>query len=176
MPKNIIQTIKLVNEEITVTNQTENPTFLQMCDNLIDKLTDEYKRNKDDIQKLKKQYLLDIKAAKSKKNINLVKKAESGITMAQKVPLPLCKLLGLETDTTISRIELTKKIYALLEDRELYYKNDKRVFRADNDFMVAFSLTESVNESVDPKDKNGFNFYTLQSYIKKCYQDEKNPV
>lgn len=175
MPKKpVLQTIKLVNEDIKIETQPEPPTFIQMCDNLIDKLTDEYKKNKEEIQKLKKQYQTDMKTAKIKKSTKPIKKPTSGITMVQRVPVKLCNLLNLDTDTNLSRIELTKKLYVLLEDRNLYSPDDKRVFRADDDFKLAFGLPDSVNESTDPKDKTGFNFYTLQSHIKQCYLAEKN--
>ena len=157
-----------INKEKKDNNENNNYEFITICNNLLDKITEDYKRNKEDIQKLKKMYMIDIKNAKKNKS-KKDNKMNSGITKQQKVPPKLCKLLNINQNITMSRVEITKKIYDLIQQRNLYYKDDKRVFRADNDFKKVFNLPDSVNDSIDPKDKNGFNFYTLQSHIKKCY-------
>lgn len=162
--------IQMVNngEDIVIGSKKKSESnFLNACDELLKQLTVDYKRNKEDILKLKKMYQHSVKNSEKAKQ----KKKHSGITKPQLVPKDLCKLLDLDQNNPVykSRIEITKEIYELLHSRGLYYQQDKRVLRADEEIKKIFNLPDTVNNSIDPKDKQGFNFYTLQSYIKQCY-------
>ena len=52
-------------------------------------------------------------------------------------------------------------------------RKDKRILRTDPDIRRVLGVTEEVDMSIDPKDPNGLNFFTLQKHIAKVYQRDK---
>jgi len=59
-------------------------------------------------------------------------------------------------------------VWDQLKQRELFYEKDKRVFRTNKEVSELFGVNKSVNNSTDHRDKEGFNFCNLQSYIKNA--------
>ena len=121
------------------------------------------------IKKLELLYKKDIKQASNKKKIR--KNNKTGFTKINTIPLKLSKLLNIDSNTKLSRIDLTKKIWEYIKKNNLYYEKDHRVLRADKKLLEIFNLDESVNSITNPKDKNGFTFYTIQSLISKCFNE-----
>jgi hypothetical protein len=72
----------------------------------------------------------------------------------------------------MSRPEFTKRFYKLLEQRSLYYAEDKRVLRVDKEISNVLKIPMDVNGSIYYKDPKGFNFYNVQKYIAKCYNED----
>jgi len=172
----------MVNEKLTLENSDDESSchsdsdtseFIKQCDVLLIKINKNYKEQKSEIKNLIKLHKKELKTARRYKK-GKQNRDKTGFTKPTIVPDKLSSLIGLERGTIMSRTELTKLIYHELHKRDLYYKNDKRVLRADNEIRKIFNLPESVNQSVDPKDKNGFNFYNLQKYIARCYLDTDN--
>ncbi|CAH6421794.1 Hypothetical protein KVN_LOCUS481 [uncultured virus] len=145
--------------------------FLKYSSEIIAKINSNYKEEKENIKKLVKMYKNEMKtyAKKNKKRKTNTKK--TGFTKPELVPDNLAKLVGEKQGITMSRTELTKKIYDVFRDRGLFYEKDKRVLRADTEILKIFNLPNSVNESNNAKDKNGLNFYTIQKYIANCYKN-----
>jgi len=147
---------------------SDNPDqFVDLCNELIDDLNRSHKEYKKKIDSLIKLYKHDIKNARKNKTN---KHKQTGFTKTEPVPPKFIDLFGLNKNAMLPRPELTSKIYKYLEDNDLYYENDRRVFRVDDNLINIFGLDKSVNDSIDPKDKNGFNFYTLQTHIANCYK------
>ena len=149
----------------------EDPEFIIKCDALLEKITQDYRSNRDAIRDLKKQYRHEMKVAK--KNCRKRKTSKkTGFTKSEVVPSKLAKLIGVEKGTTMPRTQLTKEIYAVIKDRGLYYDNDKRVLRADKELRKIFNLSKNVNESTNPHDVDGFNFFNIQTHIALCYNEK----
>lgn len=180
--KNIVveidsDTESLNKQDVSETDkQTEDDSkFIKQCEELIDTITQNYKQQRDEIRKLMKLHKTEIKRIKKTKRFNK-DRDDSGFTKATAIPDKLAEFIKEPTGTEMSRTLLTKKIYNEIKKRNLLYENDGRVFRADAEFKKLFDLPDSVNTSTNPKDKLGFNFYNLQKYIAKCYDEQNNDV
>jgi chromatin remodeling complex protein RSC6 len=157
----------------TKSNQTKTESdteFVKECEILLDKITKSYKEQRNEIRHLIKLHKKEMKLAKKTKK-HIGRREKTGFTKPSPIPDKLAEFIHVERGTEMSRTDLTKRIYYELHHRNLYYKNDKRVLRADNDIKKIFNLPENVNQSTNPNDKNGFNFYNLQTYIAKCYNE-----
>ena len=75
----------------------------------------------------------------------------------------------------MSRPEFTKNFYKTLISKNLIYEKDKRILRVDDQISKILNIPMSVNNSIDHKDKNGFNFYNVQKYIAKCFNKVNPP-
>ena len=117
------------------------------------------------IKKLETSYQHDInKAVKVKRRKNGLNKP-TGFVKELDLPKELADLIGVAEGTKISMPAYTKQFYAMLKSKNLLYADDGRVLRANEEIRKVFNLPESVNDSIDHKDKKGFNFYTLQKHI-----------
>ena len=162
------QEIELSDKDSTDTNESE---FDKKCNAVLEQLANSYKQSRELVRNLMKVHKQEMKLLKKgyKKKKEPI---ETGFTKPETVPLVLAKLVGLPKDSVMPRTELTKKVYKVFKDRNLFYEKDKRVLRVDKELKKIFNLTDDVNKSIDPKDKNGINFYNFQKYIAKCYNDE----
>lgn len=142
-------------------------TFLDICDKLIEEIDTTSKHLKSQVRELKNSYKKDMRKRNNRKpHIN----TDNGFNRKETVPEPLTKLLNIRKDTTMTRVQVTKLVYRYFKDRALFYDKDKRVLRADSKIKKLFNLTDKVNQSTDPKDKSGLNFYNLQTHIAKLYK------
>ena len=148
--------------------------FMKLCDELINKINKNAKEQKNDIRILKKKYKKDIKFALKMKGRKNKGKKKTGFTTDEVVPQKLAKLIGVTYGTKMPRTVLTSKVYNVIKERNLYYDEDKRVLRADDEIRQIFDLPIDVNNSKNAKDQYGFNFFNIQKYIAKCYQNDKN--
>ena len=155
------------------TDQNESE-FLQECENMLKKMNQEYRERRDELKHIIKLHKIEIKNAEKNKKVKRTKKKQTGFTKSEVVPDGIAKLIGLNKGSVMPRTEVTKEIYKVIQERNLYYTKDKRVLRADNEIMKLFGLSKNVNKCTDPKDKKGFNFYNIQSYIAKCYTEQNN--
>lgn len=151
-------------------NNYEKDEFIEYCDTLLNKINNSVKDIKNDVKNMKKMY---IKQKKKYKKYESSKKKNTGFTIKEVVPKKLANLINVEYGTKMSRIELTKKIFDAIKQKNLYYSKDRRIFRADKDIIDALDLNPSVNKSTKLDDKNGFNMYTIQKYITRCYSVDK---
>ena len=171
---NIISSEEQSNEKINKNQKSDINemihNFDSMCDNILQKITEDYKSQKEEIRKLKLKYHHDVKKAKKVKNQVKIKKA-TGFTKIEPVPDGLARIINVKKGTILSRTQVTKKIYGYIKENNLYYEKNKRVLRADKLLKEVFNLSDNVNKSTFEKDKNGFNFYNIQKYISKCYNN-----
>ena len=70
----------------------------------------------------------------------------------------------------MSRVEVTRKFYKYIKDNNLNYQKDKRIFIPDKKLKDIFNLEDNINNELDIKNKKILSVYTIQTYIKKCYQ------
>ena len=148
----------------------EDSEFTKKCEELIDKITKNYKEEREEIRNLVKLHKKELKNSKKKKT-NSKKKDKTGFTKPSIVPDNLANFLGLQKGTVISRTELTGLLCKEFNKRNLYHQNDRRIIIPDEEVRKLFNLPKTAEKSSDPKDKNGLNFYNLQKYIANCYND-----
>ncbi len=147
---------------------------ISSCDTLLELIKTHYAAQKDEILKLKRKIRNDMKSVRKNKRKGTNPK-RTGFTTDEIIPEKLTKLLGIPKGTTMPRTKLTQKVYKLLKDRGLQYKGDGRVLRTDKEIRAIFNLSETVDKSIDPKDKEGFNFFTMQTHIARLYNESANP-
>lgn len=140
----------------------------------IDEEIDILRRFKNEIKKIEVNYQQDItKIWKSKKK-RAPNNDKTGFIKKKKLPEKLAKLIQVPTNTEMSMPEYTKQFYEkVLEKDKLFYEKDRRVFRANKKLLKIFELPESVNKSVDYKDKSGFNFSTLQKHFSRIMKENE---
>jgi chromatin remodeling complex protein RSC6 len=140
-------------------------TALNELRNEITSQTKVLKDLKSGVKKLEVSYQHDInKAVKSKRRKSGPSKP-TGFVKELELSKDLADLIGVTEGTKISMPTYTKKFYEMLKRENLFYEGDGRVLRANDKIKKVFNLPDSVNQSIDHKDKNGFNFYTLQKHI-----------
>lgn len=168
------------NETINDNNsdvETSGSKFIITLESIKKSLSDnvkELRETRNNLKKLEALYNHDV--VKATKNNNKKKKARdlkpTGFGKLRTVPDKLAELVGIEKGTIMSRPEFTKKFYKLLDDRKLYYEGDRRVLRVDNEISRVLNISMDVNKSTNYKDENGFNFYNVQKFIAKCYNED----
>ena len=179
--KNIISNDNDTNVETTNDNvsdaETSGSKFMVTLEIIKKSLSDnvkELRETRNNLKKLETLYNHDV--VKATKNNNKKKKARdlkpTGFGKLRAVPDKLAELVGIEKGTIMSRPEFTKKFYKLLDDRKLYYEGDRRVLRVDNEISRVLNISMDVNKSTNYKDDNGFNFYNVQKFIAKCYNED----
>lgn len=159
-------------DEIKTQKNNEVTPFFRACDEYLERLNRNYREHRDEVKRLMKLHRQEVRSlTKNARKRRHNKK--TGFTNPEVVPEQLATLVGVQVGATMPRTELTGRIYRLLDERGLRYEKDRRVFRADNEIMKIFNLPESVNQVTDPKDKSGFNFYNLQSYMARLYPEKE---
>jgi|694.fasta_scaffold127982_2 hypothetical protein len=154
-------------------NKDYKSDFEKQCELLIEKITNNYREQRDEIRNLIKLHKRDMKAlGKNKSNKN--PKDKTGFTKPSVVPDKLADFVGIKKGTELPRTELTGLIFQEFKKRGLYHKKDKRIIVPDNDVKKLFNLPKDADKSTNPKDINGLNFFNLQKYIAKCYNEFNN--
>lgn len=138
----------------------------------ISQMNKDMKTIKNEMNKLLIAYNYDIKKVTKYKFKKGDKKRITGFMKPKSIPSKLEEYLDLKKGTKMTRNEIVKMMYKRIQDSSLIYDKDGRVFRANNELMKLFNLNKTVNDSVDPKDKDGFNFYNFQKHIANLYKEE----
>lgn len=126
------------------------------------------KETQRELNRLKSLYDVDIhKIWKSKKK-RISNGEKTGFVKIKKIPLKFSQLIGFDKSIDMSMPEYTKKFIEFLTNNNLVYNNDKRVYRANKEVRDLLDLPESVNQSINHTDQNGFNFCTLQRLLSKA--------
>ena len=120
------------------------------------------------LKKLESAHRAEIKAVRKHKQKRNGTHKPTGFAKPQVVPEKLAKFIGVPKNQELTGPEITSAVWAQMKKRNLTYEKDKRVFRTNPEVTKLFGVTASVNESTDHKDKNGFNFCNLQTYIAKA--------
>jgi hypothetical protein len=114
------------------------------------------------------------KLSKNKRHHNQ-NRTPTGFGKARAVPAAIITLLGLESGAEMTRPDVTKKLYEYIDSNKLRSDEDKRIIRVNDGLTNAFKLTKdqvkSINASKSEKDANGLNFYNIQKFVAKLYQE-----
>lgn len=149
--------------------ELENITFYNKLENLENEMQKQIKVFKSCIKELRQSYQQDIiklrKMKRHKENTS-----NTGFNKKLKLPDEFCSLIHVEKNTYMTMPEFTKCIFTILKERNLYYNDDKRIFRTDEELSKIFEIDISVNDSTQYPDKNGFNIRTIQKYITNAYK------
>jgi len=159
--------------ELNVNNEQQSQ-IIKLIDQKLAQLAENYRAERNFFRTMKKIYKQEIKAAK--KNIRKRRDRNYGFATPEKVPDNIAKFINVPNGTLLPRTQVTKAIYNIIKKRKLRYKKDGRVLRADSEIKKLFNLSDEVNNVTDPKDKNGFTFYNIQSHIAKCYPKKKDKI
>jgi SWIB-domain-containing proteins implicated in chromatin remodeling len=159
----------------TLTKDLKFKTQIEKLNDEVSKQTAALKDLKNGIKRLELSYDHDMnKAIKVKrKKAGLVK--PTGFVKAKRLPKSLAELIGVQEGTEMSMPTYTRRFYEMLKEKQLFYNEDKRILRADDKMKEVFGLDDKVNESVDHKDTNGLNFYTLQKHIARVIKNTPVP-
>jgi len=115
-----------------------------------------------------------------KSNKSKLEEEKYGIVQSTKIPLRIKESLKINEDY-LARTDVTKIIFKYINDNDLKgflnHKNklDNRIYNVDETLSYMFNLTQEeihiINNYNNCKDKNAFNFYTMQTWIKKIYDN-----
>ena len=166
-------------EEVVKMMTKKDVSFDNEFDSMIDML---HTRRKEDFTSIKKLQKLKSRTSKQlnklpkKKNKSNESRKATGFGEDSAVPPEFKKLLNIEEDK-IRRTSISKLLHRYLKDNNLKDVKDKRIHRVNDEIQEAFDLTreqvETMNASTNSKDKDGFNFYNVQNYIKYVYDKNK---
>lgn len=117
------------------------------------------------LRKLESAHRAEIKSVRKHKQKRNGTHKPTGFAKPQVVPEKLAKFIGVRGGAELTGPEITSAVWKQLKSRNLTYENDKRVFRTNKEVSALFNVPASVNNSVDHRDENGFNFCNLQTYI-----------
>lgn len=141
------------------------PSYLDEIKKELDDEIEKLKELKDKIKKIEHVYQSDmLKIYKTKKTEPRV--VESGFQKKYKLPDNMCKLINKPNNTELSVPELSKYIYNELKTRNLMYKENKRIFRVDDELSRVLNIPQTVNNYTTIDDK-GFNYHNIQSILLK---------
>lgn len=139
-------------------------------------LTESLKETRTAMKKLKASYDHDLTAALKSRRVR-----RNGATpptgFVKKVALrkELADLINVEENTMMAIPEYTRRFCAMMKENNLRYEKDGRIFRPNERIRKVFNLPESVNESTNHRDENGFNLYNLQKYISNVNKQRNQP-
>jgi len=160
----------VINNTIS-TNQESD--FEKQCELLLNKISINYKEQRDEIRnlmKLHKKEMRNIKGNTRKKSSN----NKNGFTKPRCIPDKLAEFVKINKGTEMSRTNLTKLIFQEFQCRGLYHTQDRRIIIPDDDVIKLFNLSKESQKSNNPKDKNGLNIFSIQTYITQLYNEVDN--
>jgi hypothetical protein len=176
-----MESITTVQEMVNVadTQKSENKkdyNLMSHLHSLVERIDNRRREDmllKKDLQRFmsKTEKQLNKKNKKARKHGGSGRK-KTGFSKKDKVPPEFVKLFNMDTDE-IERTSISKLLHKYLKENNLKLESDKRVHRVNSAIQEAFLFTdeqvETMNKSTVSKDKDGFNFYNVQNYIKLVY-------
>ena len=179
-PKTIVETVVDVvtaTKNVTTTDNNRTDYSLETHYRELIKNIDVRRRDDLSLKKSLKKFVertnrVIVKSNKSKKSSNLDKKRATGF--GDKTPLPpeFAKLFNM-TEATVPRTDISKHLHKYLDVNGLKDKKDRRIHRVNSAIQETFRLSDDqlnyMNNADSPKDKEGFNFYNVQNFIKTVY-------
>jgi chromatin remodeling complex protein RSC6 len=164
-------------DEKTLTRQSQYKELLKKIDNSQQQLG----TLKSELKKFYKQVEKDVtKAGGKKSHRGNHERPPTGFSKLGNVPEGLCTLLNIDNTVGMARPDVTKKLYEYIDSHNLRDPHDKRIMRVNSDFAKVFNLSPKqvkyINETEDIKDKDGFNFYNIQKFLKSVYDGTAKKV
>ena len=168
----------VVATDATVAEEVKVPTCSESMVQLIidlDKLAKITRGLANSMKKAKRAHDKELKAAlklskgkrKKPRDPNAAKRAPSGFNKAGPLSLELCKFLGVDKKTEMSRPEVTKEITAYIKKHTLQNEANKREILPDKKLGKLLS---------GPTDGTSLTFFNLQKYIKHHFPKPKTVV
>lgn len=197
-----IEKSKQIQKILSDTNSLSNNNLIQNIKNDInlenDDLMKYYKELVKEFNEYNEILMKDTNKIKNKiknfekiinKNINKKMKKEKnnncGFAEKKKVPKSIQLFFNLDTNSKYPRTEIGGKFQNYIEQHNLKgninnkNKNDKRIYKFDNNLSKLFKITEEQQNKINSckssniKFPDGFNFYNYQTWIKKLYTDDE---
>lgn len=197
-----IEKSKQIQKILSDTNSLSNNNLIQNIKNDInlenDDLMKYYKELVKEFNEYNEILMKDTNKIKNKiknfekiinKNINKKMKKEKnnncGFAEKKKVPKSIQLFFNLDTNSKYPRTEIGGKFQNYIEQHNLKgninnkNKNDKRIYKFDNNLSKLFKITEEHQNKINSckssniKFPDGFNFYNYQTWIKKLYTDDE---
>jgi hypothetical protein len=182
--------VDLATNATNVTNFTEDgvtqmelegdKSFVSQYNELMDILNKRHKEDtllKKSVKRLCERALKQMNKPVKRKNKSKIPRMPTGFGKQMAVPVEFKKLFDIK-ENEIPRTSISRLLHDYLKNNNLKDAKDKRVHRVNDALSETFGFTTEqvkyMNESNDSKDKNGFNFYNVQNYIKAIY--DKMPV
>lgn len=126
-------------------------------------ITDLQKTEKLLIKKLSNAHKTEVKRAGNRKR--KPNPDPTGFVAQKEIGGKLADWLQVDRGTMMSGPEISKAFWKRIAEEGLQYEEDKRIFRTNKEVSKIFGVSEKVNKSVDPSDKEGFNMRTYQTHI-----------
>lgn len=89
----------------------------------------------------------------------------TGFVVKKEIGGKLADWLQVERGAMMSGPEISKTFWKRIKEEGLQYEEDKRIFRTNKEVSKIFGVSDKVNKSTDPTDKEGFNMRTYQTHI-----------
>jgi hypothetical protein len=156
-------------------NEVNFKTILKTLDKKVsDAMKDQLKTFREDIKALWSVHKEELSKKKTKKNKKPHK--PTGFEKKRSYFGKLAEYIDVSDNTLLSGPELTSKVWNAFDKNGRKLKSDKRVIVVDKEISELFDVSLSVNKIKDSKDQNGFNFCTLQRYLKPLVDKYSTPV
>lgn len=126
-------------------------------------ITDLQKTEKLLIKKMSNAHKTEVKRAGNRKR--KPNPDPTGFVVQKEIGGKLADWLQVARGTMMSGPEISKAFWKRIAEEGLQYEDDKRIFRTNKEVSKIFGVSEKVNKSVDPSDKEGFNMRTYQTHI-----------
>ena len=150
-------------------------SFVSQYNELMEILNRRHKEDtllKKSVKRLCERALKQMNKPAKRKNKSKVPRMPTGFGKQMAVPAEFKKLFDIK-ENEIPRTSISRLLHDYLKNNNLKDTKDKRVHRVNDALAETFGFTPAqvkyMNESSDSKDKNGFNFYNVQNYIKAIY-------
>jgi len=166
----------IVCEDVNVQMDLDgDKSFLSQYSEMMDILNKRHKEDtllKKSVKKLCERAMKYMNKPVKRKNKSKSPRMPTGFGKNMAVPVEFKKLFDIQ-ENEIPRTSISRLLHDYLKNNNLKDVNDKRVHRVNDALAETFGFTKEqvkyMNDSTDSKDKNGFNFYNVQNYIKAIY-------
>ena len=167
--------VAVVEDGVLQMDLESDKSFVSQYTDLMDILNKRHKEDtllKKSVKKLCERALKQMNRPTKRKNKSKSPRLPTGFGKQMAVPLEFKKLFNIQ-ENEIPRTSISRLLHDYLKNNNLKDVSDKRVHRVNDALAETFGFTTEqvkyMNDSTNSKDKNGFNFYNVQNYIKAIY-------
>lgn len=161
---------KSENTESNESNETVEVNFKDLLKSLENKTVEamkaQLKNFREDIKKLSDLHRAELKTASKKTKKNKKPHVPTGFECKRSYFGKLAEFIGVQDGTCLNGPELTSRVWDAFRKRDKLLSTDNRIILVDKESSELFNVPMSVNKITNSKDENGFNFCTLQKYLK----------
>lgn len=95
----------------------------------------------------------------NKKDPNRPKRAPSGFAVPSEISGEMCKFLGINNGTHLSRTEVTRKLTTYIREKNLQIPSNRRSFQPDKALSSILGPLQEIDQ------EKGYTYFNLQRYI-----------